>query len=191
MAIRRRKLKYKDSFEVYWKDPFTGKTAGKTFPTLSDARLYETEIKRKMKIAKERKQKDLMKPSPVYFEQADDDGFARFKEKCLALYHDERVRTADIFDYVMKEIGVPTRFKDVVNTVLLSRRGKVIPQKLRFEVLQRDQFQCKYCHDKSSEARLHVDHIIPVSRGGLTELKNLQTLCEACNLGKGDSPLRF
>jgi hypothetical protein len=191
MAIRRRKLKSGCSFEVYWKDPFTNKTAGKSFPTLSDARLYETEIKRKMQIARKLNKKDMLRPSPVYIEQAEGDGFDTFRKKCLALYNDERVRTADIFDYVMKTLDIPTRFKDVVATVVLSRRGRAIPKKLRFEVLQRDNFTCKYCHAEGSESKLHVDHIIPVTRGGLTEARNLQTLCEACNLGKSDSPLEL
>ena len=36
--------------------------------------------------------------------------------------------------------------------------------------------------------RLHVDHIVPVSKGGKTEMHNLQTLCEAC---KGLPPVRL
>lgn len=34
--------------------------------------------------------------------------------------------------------------------------------------------------------KLHVDHIVPVSRGGKTVMSNLQTLCEDCNCGKGN-----
>ncbi len=33
---------------------------------------------------------------------------------------------------------------------------------------------------------LHIDHVVPVSRGGLTEPENLQTLCAPCNLRKGN-----
>ena len=32
----------------------------------------------------------------------------------------------------------------------------------------------------------HVDHIIPLARGGTDDLKNLQPLCAACNLRKKD-----
>ena len=35
-------------------------------------------------------------------------------------------------------------------------------------------------------AKLHVDHIIPVSKGGKTVMSNLQTLCEQCNIGKSN-----
>jgi hypothetical protein len=32
---------------------------------------------------------------------------------------------------------------------------------------------------------MHIDHIVPEVRGGLTTLNNLQVLCRACNLAKG------
>jgi 5-methylcytosine-specific restriction endonuclease McrA len=31
---------------------------------------------------------------------------------------------------------------------------------------------------------LHIDHIVPVSKGGASEMDNLQTLCFDCNEGK-------
>jgi len=55
----------------------------------------------------------------------------------------------------------------------------------RFFVLQRDRFTCQYCGAKSPEFTLHIDHINPVSRGGTSEIDNLITACEPCNLGKG------
>ena len=39
---------------------------------------------------------------------------------------------------------------------------------------------------KEDGVKLHVDHIVPVSRGGKSVMGNLQTLCEDCNCGKGN-----
>lgn len=64
-------------------------------------------------------------------------------------------------------------------------RDKMTP-KLRALVMERDGFRCKRCGATSQDARLVVDHIQPVSRGGLTRLENLQTLCVDCNVGKRD-----
>ena len=60
---------------------------------------------------------------------------------------------------------------------------------LRFKVLSRDNFRCCACGAspaKDPSVELHIDHIIPWSKGGETVIKNLQTLCSKCNLGKSD-----
>lgn len=61
--------------------------------------------------------------------------------------------------------------------------------RLRFKVLKRDNFSCVQCGAspaKNIETILHVDHIKPWSKGGETEIYNLQTLCQNCNLGKSN-----
>ena len=55
---------------------------------------------------------------------------------------------------------------------------------LRFEVLKRDGFRCAYCGVTSAAELLHVDHVVPVSKGGTDDLANLVSACVACNLGK-------
>lgn len=58
---------------------------------------------------------------------------------------------------------------------------------LRYDVMKRDGFRCQLCGRRASDnIELHVDHIIPVSKGGKTEMKNLRTLCSDCNQGKSD-----
>ncbi|HEX4614769.1 MAG TPA: HNH endonuclease signature motif containing protein [Stellaceae bacterium] len=41
---------------------------------------------------------------------------------------------------------------------------------------------------KDPAVTLHVDHIVPWSKGGETVLSNLQTLCAPRNIGKADQP---
>ncbi len=58
---------------------------------------------------------------------------------------------------------------------------------LRYDVMKRDGFRCVLCGASSKDGvRLHVDHIKPISKGGKTEMSNLRTLCERCNMGKRD-----
>lgn len=60
-------------------------------------------------------------------------------------------------------------------------------ESLRYDIMKRDNFKCQICGASSKEgAVLHVDHIIPVSKGGKTEPDNLQTLCSRCNIGKSN-----
>lgn len=71
----------------------------------------------------------------------------------------------------------------------LSVTSRKISDKLRYQVLKRDNFKCCACGAspaKDPSIELHIDHIIPYSKGGETTIDNLQTLCSKCNLGKGD-----
>ena len=63
-----------------------------------------------------------------------------------------------------------------------------VPSTVRFDVLKRDR-KCVLCGaapEIDSEVRLHVDHIVPRSKGGSNEMSNLQVLCSECNLGKSN-----
>lgn len=69
------------------------------------------------------------------------------------------------------------------------RTGRDPSLRLRFRILKRDNFSCRACGASPALTpglELHVDHIIAWSLGGETVEDNLQTLCEACNLGKSN-----
>ena len=56
---------------------------------------------------------------------------------------------------------------------------------LRVKVLDRDDYKCQMCGATVKDgAKLHIDHILPVSKGGKTVESNLQVLCSDCNHGK-------
>ena len=67
------------------------------------------------------------------------------------------------------------------------KRTRNISYRMRASVLLRDGATCRLCgatpHDG---AKLHVDHIVPWSKGEETTTDNLQILCEKCNIGKSD-----
>lgn len=69
------------------------------------------------------------------------------------------------------------------------RARSAIEGATRYKVLERAGFKCQACGlkpAKSNDVMLHIDHIIPVSLGGGNGIKNLQCLCSACNMSKGN-----
>lgn len=72
------------------------------------------------------------------------------------------------------------RIDDLVNT-FQPRAG------IRWQVFDRDNFRCVACGKSAGDGvLLHVDHIMPRSKGGKDELDNFQTLCHLCNIGKSN-----
>ena len=55
---------------------------------------------------------------------------------------------------------------------------------LRQAVFERDNFTCQYCGRYGRGVKLEIDHIIPVSKGGATDIRNLITACRECNRAK-------
>jgi 5-methylcytosine-specific restriction endonuclease McrA len=65
---------------------------------------------------------------------------------------------------------------------------KKIPAAMRREVIKRARGLCEYCRTDSdfSDSPFDVEHIVPVSQKGVTELENLALACHGCNLNKSD-----
>lgn len=61
--------------------------------------------------------------------------------------------------------------------------GSAAGHAVKRQVLLRDGHRCLKC---GATERLQVDHILPGSLGGKGTIDNLQTLCAACNIAKGN-----
>lgn len=62
---------------------------------------------------------------------------------------------------------------------------KAIGDRLRYRILLRDGFSCRYCGAGPERDELVIDHVHPVSAGGSNDPSNLVTACRTCNSGKG------
>lgn len=64
---------------------------------------------------------------------------------------------------------------------------KLMTRDLRVSIMQRDNYTCRMCGKyMPDEVGLHIDHIIPVTKGGKSVPDNLQVLCDKCNLRKSN-----
>ena len=72
----------------------------------------------------------------------------------------------------------------------IRRTRREISTRQRFRILMNSGFRCHSCGVSpldSPGTELHVDHIIPWSKGGETTDDNLICKCQRCNLGKGNA----
>lgn len=69
----------------------------------------------------------------------------------------------------------------------MSSKRSSIPPSVRIKVLIRDGFRCVYCGATREQAKIEVDHVIPVASGGTNHIDNLVAACRECNIGKGAS----
>ena len=93
-------------------------------------------------------------------------------------------------DFVIPERKENFEVNKIRKHVYIRENTRNIPLNLRLRVLTRDNFRCVFCGKSPATdlgTRLHIDHIIPFSKGGKSTLENLQTLCEECNLGKSNT----
>lgn len=78
-----------------------------------------------------------------------------------------------------EEFVVPPRPTVSVSWAKRQRR-RMTPARRR-AVFDRDGRVCRAC---GATETLHIDHIIPIARGGSSDLENLQVLCASCNSSK-------
>lgn len=82
--------------------------------------------------------------------------------------------------------------KQIKNNKSVKVQRALMTNKLRNEIKHRDNFTCQSCGISTNDQSLlllEVDHIIPVSKGGLSTRDNLQTLCWKCNRTKSNKIL--
>lgn len=97
------------------------------------------------------------------------------------------------FEYYNEEENIEYENR-ALNTLSLYDLSKVKPERAReikdkvYEKYNdKGKYYCKECGFKSSlKVLFQIDHIKPMSKGGLTEVVNLQLLCKTCNMKKSD-----
>ncbi len=113
-----------------------------------------------------------------------------FEMECLNCGHKYFANGCDIWLRKCPNCQSEKSHKNKKQSNSFSHRSRSISVNLRYQVLKRDNFKCCACGAspaKDPAVELHVDHIIPWANGGETVLENLQTLCAACNIGKGST----
>lgn len=141
---------------------------------ISDEQLFENLVSIWLKLGRQPRYQDLARAGSLYSAGTYENRFGSWRQGLEALVGWANRDAAPLSDDPM----IPR----------VTRRGpRNINWRLRAQVLMRDGARCQLCGAEArSGALLHVDHIIPWSKGGSTTLENLRVLCSMCNIGKSD-----
>lgn len=113
------------------------------------------------------------------FKYVSSGGYAAFK-------HDV-VMDIDNLNRFVKYLSQRIEFKKSV-----AGQRALMTSNLRKKIKERDGYKCRNCGaslQNEPNLLLEIDHIIPLSKGGITTEDNLQTLCWRCNRNKGSKIL--
>lgn len=115
----------------------------------------------------------------------------------LFCFYDQKHRRQPSNDEALAKLGVSKSaffrgIKQLQSMGFIERLDRIpksaysklpIPDSLRWQIWERDNFTCKRC---GSRRFLTIDHIHPEKLGGDQNPANLQTLCKPCNSAKRD-----
>ena len=68
-------------------------------------------------------------------------------------------------------------------------KGTRYKQRRRAKVYFRDEGKCVYCLQNIAQEEMHLDHVIPLARGGANNIDNLVASCQICQHEKRDKAL--
>ena len=86
-------------------------------------------------------------------------------------------------------IQTPRRAIVIPRVIQLLHYDRVPRRDVRFtrrNIFFRDKNHCQYCGKVFPQAELNLDHVVPLSRGGLSSWDNVVCACIPCNSRKGN-----
>lgn len=75
---------------------------------------------------------------------------------------------------------------EIVGYAQMVRQGRPASaewKRISGQVFKRDDYTCVYCFTRGGD--LHCDHVVPISRGGSSDIDNLANARAKCNMSKG------
>jgi 5-methylcytosine-specific restriction endonuclease McrA len=107
-------------------------------------------------------------------------------KKAVTLVYLKKVEVLKEYAREIKGVSLSIRQPEVVRLLRFIRNNHSQVKFSRRNIFVRDDYTCQYCGRRFEPKHLTCDHIIPKSRGGITEWTNIVTCCIECNVKKGD-----
>jgi 5-methylcytosine-specific restriction endonuclease McrA len=87
---------------------------------------------------------------------------------------------------VVRTVRFEIRVPEVISLTKYDRLHRRTVPFTRRNLFRRDRFTCQYCFVTPGTSELTIDHVVPKSRGGLTNWENCVLACVRCNHRKAD-----
>lgn len=107
-------------------------------------------------------------------------------ETAVCMIYTEKAEIVETFPGVLRSPSVTMQVPAVIRMKKKTRTRKSSIKFSRENVLCRDGFQCQYCTGEFHAHELTYDHVLPRSRGGITNWENIVMACYACNTRKAN-----
>lgn len=110
-------------------------------------------------------------------------GVCTVERAFLLIYRDKAEQIQAFENFELRTVSRSFSMPAVVRLVRYINIPYKSVELTRNNIFKRDGFECQYC---GSEKDLTLDHVVPRSKGGPSNWKNLVTACKSCNAQKGN-----
>jgi 5-methylcytosine-specific restriction endonuclease McrA len=107
-------------------------------------------------------------------------------KKAVTLIFLGKVEVLREYEREIRGVSLVIRQPAVVRLLRLVRNNHANVKLSRKNIFLRDDHVCQYCGERFDTESLTCDHIVPRSRGGVTEWTNMVTSCIPCNVRKSN-----
>ena len=105
-------------------------------------------------------------------------------QRAITLMFLGKVEVLEEYDHNIRSVTMVIKIPAVVRLLRAFRRHARPVKFSRVNIYARDNYRCQYCGKKAPINDLTYDHVIPRSKGGLTNWENIVSACYACNREK-------
>jgi 5-methylcytosine-specific restriction endonuclease McrA len=149
---------YKEKRKIYyWKNPEILRAKSRAY-----ALENKETLKEKNKIYREKNKARLSQRTKLY---TDEQKAAASKRACQwAKKYPEKVQIRGNNRRARKKLAAGKPSKDIYDKLMILQKGT-----------------CVCCRVSLKDVKVHIDHIVPLSKGGTNDDLNMQLLCQTCN----------
>jgi 5-methylcytosine-specific restriction endonuclease McrA len=106
-------------------------------------------------------------------------------KKAIVMLTLGKVEVVETYDQVVHGVSLSVKLPSVIRLFKFIKRRPPSVRFSRQNIYLRDRGMCQYCGKHYQRDSVTYDHVIPRSKGGLTDWTNIVTCCRSCNRKKG------